>query len=584
VSYRSVHRLRLLALLGLVATSLSACVSIPTQSPVQRSQAVGVQHEPQLITNVPPGPTPGATREEVVSGFFAAMLAYPQTFATARRFLTPDAASAWDPGKDLVVYDDEEIRDHHDAVTVKMHTRGSLDSRGKWTSASGTNPARRIDLHLRRVRGEWRISDPAGGTFIDSDYFAQYYRPFSLYFFDPTLSVLTPDPVYLLLGDTTATALVSDLLLGPSKQLAGVAATAVPPHTELDVAVTVSRSGDVDVPLSDSVLSLSPEGRRLLAAQLTWTLRQLSEVQTISVTVAGARLDVPGVTVNGAFGVDEFAGYDPGFAAHLGLYALSSQGLVTVSQDGTTAVPGEIASEGKSASYVAVDPSASLAAVVQNGRVLVGATVASTEAPATWFSGGESLLRPSWDVHQVLWLVDSTQDGAVVYTVTANGAHRVSAPGLDGRTVKAFAVSRDGVRLAAIVQTASSSRLVVSEIDRDAAHPTAVRLTDAKPIISPGFDGTQLRDLAWESPTTLLVLASEQGGDLQPFEVSIDGSNASALGGFLPIRPVSVAAGPNVDAPVVVGGSQGEIYVQTPELQWVPFGGTTSLRNPVYPG
>jgi hypothetical protein len=81
-----------------------------------------------------------------------------------------------------------------------------------------------------------------------------------------------------------------------------------------------------------------------------------------------------------------------------------------------------------------------------------------------------------------------------------------------------------------------------------------------------------------------MVLASEEGGDHQPFEVTIDGSRATAISEFLPIEPVSVAAGPNVDAPVVIGGADGEIYVQTPELQWEPFGGSTQLRAPVYPG
>jgi Lipoprotein LpqB beta-propeller domain/Sporulation and spore germination len=578
------RHLRAVAVLGVVAALSTACVSIPTESAVQRSRAVGVQHEPQLITNVPPGPAPGATREEVVSGFFAAMLAYPQTLTKARQFLTPDAASAWDPSKGLVVYDDEQIRDHRGVVTVRMHARGSLDFRGKWTSAVPPRSTLHINLHPVRINGEWRIADPAPGTFIDSDYFTQYFRPFSLYFFDPTLSVLTPDPVYLLLGETTATALVTDLMLGPSKELAGVAATAVPPHTELDGGVTTSSSGQVDVPLTDPVLSLSSEGRQQLAAQLTWTLRQLPEVQAISVTVSGTPLDVPGVAVKGVFGVDEFAGYDPSFAAHLGLFALSSRGLVTVTQDGVTPVAGPTASAATSARYVAVDASASLAALVKGGRVLVGATVASAEAPATWFSGGVSLLRPSWDVHQVLWLVDARPTGAVLYAVTANGARRVAAPGIDGRDVKALAVSRDGVRLAAIVQRGSTSSLVVSEIDRNSAHPAAVRLSAARPVVSPGFAVRRLHDLAWESPTTLLVLASEQRGNPLPFEVSIDGSNASALGGFLPIRPASVAAGPNVDAPVVIGDRSGHIYVQTPDLLWIPFGGTTALRAPVYPG
>ncbi len=575
------------ALIGVLTT---ACVSIPSDSPVRPGQPVGVQGEPELISelisNDPPGPAPGASREEVVSGFFAAMLAYPQTAATARQFLTPSAAASWDPSKGLVVYDDQAIIERPGSVSVKTDVLGSLDARGSWSSAKPATRSATARIHLERVKGEWRITDPPAGTFVDSDYFDLYFREFSLYFFDPTLKVLTPDPVYLLLGDTTATALVSDLLLGPTRDLAGVAATAVPLDTEVDVAVSIDDNGQAEIPLSATVADLSAEARLLFAAQLTWTMRQLPEVEAISLTVDGNRLDVPGVSVNGVFDIDEFEGYDPAFASQLALFALSPDGLVTVTEDDATVLPGPIAAAAKRARYAAVDPSAALAAVVhRDGRVLVGGIAASAEAPAKWFRGSTSLLQPSWDVHQVLWLVDQDpKTGAAVYAVTAEGRRRVPAPGIDGNRVEAFAVSRDGVRLAAILGKGDASRLVTSVIDRASRNPAAVSLSKARPLVSPSFTATGLTGLAWVSPTAVMVLASEQGGERQPFEVSTDGSRARAVSEFLPIEPVSVAAGPNVDAPVVISGGNGEIYVQTPELQWDRFGGTTPLRAPFYPG
>lgn len=578
------------ALGALIGVLTAACVSIPSESSVRAGQPVGVQDDPELISNlpenVPPGPVPGATREEVASGFFAAMLAYPQTAARARQFLTPSAAASWDPGKGLVVYEDQVISERRGGVSVKTEVLGSLDARGSWSSAKPATSKVRARMHLERVSGEWRITDPAAGTFVDRDYFDLYFGEFSLYFFDPTLLVLTPDPVYLLLGDTTATSLVSDLFLGPTRDLAGVARTAVPPDTEVDVAVSTADNGTVEVPLSATVEDLSAEARLLFAAQLTWTLRQLPEVEAISLTVDGSRLDVPGVSVNGVFDVDEFEGYDPAFASKLALFALSPTGLVTVTEDDATVVPGPVAAAAKRARYAAVDPKTSLAAVVErDGRVLVGGISASAEAPAKWFRGSTSLLPPSWDVHKVLWLVDrDPKVGATVFAVTAEGRRQVPAPGIGGKRVKSFAVSRDGVRLAAVVKEAGSSRLVISVIDRDSRDPTDVSLSKARPVISPSLTASRLTGLAWVSPTAVMVLASEQGGERQPFAVSFDGSRASAVGGFLPIEPVSVAAGPNVDAPVVIGGENGAIYVQTPELQWDRFGGSTPLRAPVYPG
>ncbi|MDQ3480147.1 MAG: hypothetical protein M3423_02255, partial [Actinomycetota bacterium] len=71
------RRLGLHALLsGLVCLAVTTgCVSIPTESPVSQGRDLGVQDEPQLNSNLPPGPAPGATREEIAAGFLEAMLA-----------------------------------------------------------------------------------------------------------------------------------------------------------------------------------------------------------------------------------------------------------------------------------------------------------------------------------------------------------------------------------------------------------------------------------------------------------------------------------------------------------------------------
>ena len=128
-------RLRQLVLAVVMAALTAACVSIPSDSSVRQGQPVGVQHEPELISNAPPGPIPGATRAEVVSGFFTAMLAYPQTPSTARQFLSPAAAASWNPSAGLVVYDDQEIAERQHGVEVKTSTLGSLNPRGSWSSA-----------------------------------------------------------------------------------------------------------------------------------------------------------------------------------------------------------------------------------------------------------------------------------------------------------------------------------------------------------------------------------------------------------------------------------------------------------------
>jgi hypothetical protein len=574
--------------LGAMVLVCTACVSIPDSSPVSEAPNVSVDDQSQQISNDVPGPQPGAAQAEVVSGFFRAMLAYPQSSAVAREFLTPAAAESWDPRVSTVVYTGlGDFNESGNVISVPVIELGTMNDRGSWTTARSEAATSISSFRLEQVGDEWRISNPAPGTFIDVDYFNRNYDPFSLYFIDPTQRVLTPDPVHLALGDTTATSLVSDLLLGPSPELAGVATNGAPAGTHLDAAVSVSAAGVAEIALSPEFLKLSEEDRGLFAAQLAWTLRQVPNIRTIAITVDGAAVQIEGVSRE--FSVDEFAGFDPaGLAGDRRLYALGRTGLVAVEPNEITLVPGP-AGQVRDARSFAVDTDGSLAAIVaRNGRstVVAGMASGSEQTPVTWIDDATSLLKPSWDQHGVLWAVDRTgaEGGARILAATGDETREVVAQGLTGKDVVAFAVSRDGVRAAAIVRYGDAARLVVSVIDRDAENPSDVSFGALRTVRPAQFTLSTMTSLAWVSPTRLAVLGTFGSGDAQPYAVAIDGSSILASSGLLPATPTTLAAGPNDDAPIAVGDASGRIFVQTPDLRWVPFGGGAKLRAPAYPG
>lgn len=62
-------RFRQAALGGLVGILTTSCVSIPSSSPVHQGQPVGVLHEPELISNVPPGRQQGRPEKRWSQGF-----------------------------------------------------------------------------------------------------------------------------------------------------------------------------------------------------------------------------------------------------------------------------------------------------------------------------------------------------------------------------------------------------------------------------------------------------------------------------------------------------------------------------------
>jgi hypothetical protein len=565
---------------------VAGCVSIPQSSTIQPGRALSVQSEPQHVTNDPPGPQAGATRQAIASGFFAAMLAYPQTVTTARKYLTPSAVAHWDPSAGVVVYDGQSFIPGRRGVAVNAQILGHLDRRGVWASVHPAQAQLTDRLRLVKVRGQWRIANPPPGLYIDNEYFDDDYKRFSLYFFDPSHSVLAADPVYLVDDDTAATALVSDLVQGPTSSLRGAVMTAIPKETTIAVSVSSSPSGRAEVPLSDDVLQLSPDDRQLVAAQLAWTLRQVPEIHTVSISVDGANIDIPGF--GSTFGVDEFTGYDPaGLTGERRLFALSPKGVVAVSSNSVAPVL-----EAPGASSTAVNTRGTLVAVVNHhatAAVVSGIPAGADVERTSWVTGATHLLRPSWDFRGLLWLVDKTSRGSEIRVATANADRKVRAPGLNGSDIVSFAVSRDGVRFAAIVRSHGATRLEISIIDRNAGRPQRVRLGQPHRVLAltsrtSGVQLTHMSQLSWVSPTAVVMLANGEDGDQHPWQVEVDGSSTSDAGQFLPVPALSLAAGANVDAPIAVGAPGGQVYVQEPDLQWVRVGEGTTLRMPVYAG
>lgn len=570
-----------------VPVAAAACVSIPESSSVNAGRALGAQDERPLSSNAPDGPRPGAGRKEIATGYLSAMLAFPPAPDVVRQFLTPSAAAEWSPSDQLIVYTDSDqprVSEKADSVVFNAQALGSLDPRGTWSTARPEKSAIKAAFSMSRVNGEWRLRNPLPGSYVDQDYFLTYYGSFSLYFFDLAKKILTADPVHMLLGDSLATGLVNDLLRGPTPDIAGAVSSSVPSTATVEVGVSISPQGVAEVPLSDDILKLSPNDRQLFAAQLAWTLRPLQEIKTVVVTVAGTRIDLG---VGKQIGIDDFSGYDPaGLASSRQLYGLTNQGLVAVTDTEVVRVAGPIKDISPGARSAAVDPDGANAAVVSgDGRtVTVAGLAAAATGTSVWFRGGASVLRPSWDIYGLLWMVDSRPDGARLFVANAEGTRQVDAPGLTGRSVHSIAVSRDGVRLAAVVGRTGHRHLVISVIERDPSSPANVSLRKAQRVVTAGIPPQRVSSVSWFSPTSVAALGDVAGGQPEPSEFTIDGSLVTPFAGFLPIKPISLAAGPNADTPAVIGDAGGQVFLQTPDSQWLQTGGQAKIRNPFYPG
>lgn len=577
------------AMLVALFAMLVGCVSLPDHSSVQSSQRVGTQASSSKIYYHPPGPHHGAPRPDIVDGYLAAMLAFPSDPALVRQFLTPAAAKAWQPTGRLQVYKKQRIDAAGKDVRLRARILGSLDVRGFWLSEARSSAAMDVRVTMTMIDGQWRIANPLQGTLIDTDTFSRYYRQYSLYYYDPSSTVLAPAPVYQVLDSPgrTATALVRDLLLGPPASMDGVVQSSAPEGTRLTPNVTVSDSGTAEIALSSNVARLPADKLRNLAGQLALTLRQGIGVNQLRLTAAGHALDVQ--SLGTTFSVNFFHSYSQNPAASRVLYALSDKGkLYTASSDGSHLVTGPIGEAPINARSVAVNASGFAALVNQGGTKVVvgGVTPAQAGSPhKAWITDGTHLRRPSWDAFGLLWVVDAKEHHATIELARKTGHTVVPAPGLTGRNVSAFAVSGDGMRYAAVID-GTKSQLVVGMIERNANKLTDVSLVGQRPIVNGDFALSNIGGLAWADATTVIVLASNKGSVSQPYEVAIDGSRALPTPGFLPEPPVSVTSGRGVGAPTVIGSAGGSVYVRTPDQNWALLDqkDKTKLFAPVYPG
>lgn len=519
------------AVVGLVlslALVLSGCLSMPTGGPVVADQTEGGVNGAPGFSFDPKPPQPGDTRADIVRGFLVAMTATPIQTNTAKEFLTSDAAAAWSPEDKTITYVDSPpppLRETASGVAIELAEPHYLDAQGVW---QGTLPKaqRTIDFPMSFEDGEWRIDAAPDALIVPETWFEQRFQTASLYFFDPTASILVPEPVYAPSGRQLASSLIQALLLGPGPGLNRVSQSFIPEGMALQLSVSVSADGIADIALRGDPGQLTPPSIELMLVQMAWTLRQVREITALRVSVNGSPVALPnGVS---SYRIDGGAEYDPaGYQSTPLLYALREGRLSSGSSaGGIEPVSGPLGASAIGIRSVGVSLSAeSVAGVTDDGRSVLVAPVSGSENDPirTVYSGGTDLLRPGWDFADRMWLVDRTGDGAVVNWVSGKRTETVDIPGITGRRVSSFVVSRDGTRLVAVVRREGRTAIVVSRI----AHNRSGRVlwaTPASTVLSPGTADLPVRSIAWRSPTVLGVLSPFAPSVIQVRSAAVDGS------------------------------------------------------------
>jgi len=574
------------ALVGvLVALSLGACARIPTSGPVVDGP-VGEDY----FRPLPQGPAAGATPAEVVRGFLGASLGADEDYEVARTYMQPRMAGTWRPSERTLVYSGEYRRisfvgaggdvpgdapGEVDEVTARIDVEviGVVDSDGQYAQQPpGT--AATVEMTLRRDAPDrqWRISATPDLALLSQNDFRFAFRPYRLYFLDPTLNFLVPDQRWFPESDSTTTRLVAELLDGPAPWLEPAVDTAFPAGTRLAApqAVTLEDT-EAKVPMTSPARGASGAERRLMRQQLLATLRSPLGVTDVLMSVDGAELSLDG-------GSTQAPRRDPQVASE----AVLLRGEVIERLDGakTSPVRDLPSLGGLGPSHPATGYGGATLAVLVQERSELRTLAPGDEELSEPLVVGADLTAPSFDWRGWVWTSPAASAGTVLAALPGSGTVEVEAPWLAGRRVGSLRVSRDGTRVVVASTGADGSAHVdVTGVVRTSDFQP-VRLTDPLPV-AVGSDLALAEAAVWVDENRVAVLGRRSGDDVTrvlPVEIGGLVLEASA-----PVPGAVTLAAARGDRSLLVSTSDRRLLVQQ-GAGWAEVPGGEGTRQPAFEG
>jgi hypothetical protein len=451
-----------------LALCVAGCASVPTGGqvitgkPAEKAERV----DDPYVRLIPVSPRADWTPAQVVSGFLTASASFDDGHKVAKQYLS--TPNGWEPGlRPFVnVLSSRLVDPHVDQTSANRATvhvtgdqLGTIASDGQYTAAPKS-----VDIPFQLAKtqqGVWRITglpgDDRSGLFLTKDDVERAMRTVNLYFFAPDQHTLVPNGIFLPVVDrqTLPTQLVQALLSGPTSWLDGAVQSAFPKGTRL-------RGGAVRIDKDLAIVDLTQEARggnvERMSAQLSWTLRQLSEIKRWRLQIDGETVTPEGAdSIQSVHSWDGNSpdGQDPDDQVRQTAYVAGSSGSIGTLQ-GDHAQPVVTGAAGRLSHPAVASNYQELAGLSAGGdQVITAAPVAGAPSGHVLLNAhsGARFTAPSWSRDGTLWTVESTSKASWLWVRRPGKAPvRAAHWGLGGRQVLAFHVARDGVRAAVIVR------------------------------------------------------------------------------------------------------------------------------------
>lgn len=506
---------------GVATVALAAC-GLPTSGEVRQGLPLGGSAAPSITLQFE-APSPDATPEEIVSGFFAAQWSADDDYRAARAYLTPQAAAEWHP-ESVVVHPDDaspavQMSAANRIATVSVAEAGVLDSTGRF-QASPVGATRQVEFAMDKSSGQWRIASLPDkfGLWLSEFYFDRAYRQVQVAYVSRGANTLVPDWRRLGVGSGLPTSLAR-AMLGPVPDYLSSAVTGgYPPGSALTVEAVPVENGLAQVDLNTRVLQMDSSSRRAAWAQALQTMRQVPGIDDVALTVEGQPL--------------ELVGHDspPRRLADLGFESAPERSPVVVRRVGET-----LTAVSSSSFPLEVDSPRvpDLPPVPERWRYLgvsldlrdAAAVDASRSSAARWVDAkpvpvsvpGSELTTPAFDAEGWAWLGGRDASGTATLWALPPAAspapeqiRRIEAPWLADREIIDVRPAPEGYRVAVVSRGAEGrARVEIAGVVRagDGA-PAAL----SQPLAVAG-DVAAARSLSWIDDRSLgMVGARTLGG------------------------------------------------------------------------
>ena len=535
---------RLLALA--VVFTLTGCASLPMAGPVRIGPDLVPTTDGESFYYSPSSPVEGATQAEILNGFIAAGTGPQNDYAVAREFLSEGIRASWNPNQEVLIQRSSPKLNVTDDDTAELviDVSAFVDADGKYqTTPVGTT--RVLDFSFIQEDGQWRLSQAPDATVLIRPVFDVVFSGYSVFFVDRQKRYLVPELRWFPTTAATGTRLANALLRGASSWLKPAVVSAIPSGTRLSIDAVTVENGVALVDLTARALVASRADRSLMKAQLEATLSQLPNVSEVAISIERARQEI----------TDSDA--DSRQIQARSLTVLSEEGLELISS-------AEEPFFGSGKKFFELTQVEDFALSRQSGwsAYLSEAGVIRTRAENP---GGEveqidsrtAIAGIAFDRQDYLWTMSRAAGAEIIATSPSLDSVVVAASWLEGQSVRGFALSPGGSKIALLVQGSGQTRVLVSAIVRDLTG-TPIELVEPIQIANELSNPTSV---SWVDQITIAIVNTEAG-------------TATALLSTIGGTGRQIPALPGTRS-IVAAGVNSQLYLLTEEGELFAFRGST---------